>query len=93
VNGLGCMRLEWNNEKNERLKEERNICFEDVERVILDGKLLDVKPHFNTKKYPNQKIMVLKLQGYVHYVPFVMNDDVLFLKSIIPSRKLNKMYQ
>lgn len=87
------MRLEWNNEKNEKLKEERGLCFEDVERVVLDGKLLDVIPHFNSEKYPDQKIMVLKLKGYVHYVPFVLNDDLLFLKSIIPSRKLNKIYK
>ncbi len=87
------MKLEWNNEKNERLKEERGLCFEDVERVVLDGKLLDVIPHFNSEKYPDQKIMVLKLKGYVHYVPFVLNDDLLFLKSIIPSRKLNKIYK
>ena len=87
------MKLEWNNEKNEKLKEERGLCFEDVERVILDGKLLDVIPHFNSEKYPDQKIMVLKLDGYVHYVPFVLHDDLLFLKSIIPSRKLNKIYK
>ena len=87
------IRVEWNNEKNEKLKEERNICFEDVERLILDGRLLDVMPHFNIEKYPDQKIMVVKLKGYIHYVPFVMNNDILFLKSIIPSRKLNKIYK
>ena len=90
---MNLIRVEWNNEKNEKLKEERDICFEDVERLILDGKLLDVKPHFNKTKYPDQKIMVVKLKGYIHYVPFVMNDDILFLKSIIPSRKLNKIYK
>ena len=89
---MHLIRVEWNNEKNEKLKEERDICFEDVERLILDGKLLDVKPHFNTKKYPDQKIMSVKLKGYIHYVPFVINYDTLFLKSIIPSRKLNKTY-
>jgi len=86
------MRIEWNIEKNEKLKEERGICFEDVERVIMEKSLLDIIPHFNAEKYPNQKIMVLILNNYVHYVPFVLNDDFLFLKSIIPSRKLNKIY-
>ena len=90
---MDLIRVEWNNEKNEQLKEERGICFEDVERLILEGKLLDVKPHFNMEKYLNQKIIVVKLKGYIHYVPFVMNDDILFLKSIIPSRKLNKIYK
>ncbi len=87
------MRVEWNNEKNEKLKEERGLCFEDVERLIVDDKLLDIKPHFNVEKYPEQKIMIVKLNGYVHYVPFIIKDDLLFLKSIIPSRKLNKIYK
>jgi len=93
VKGGVLMRVEWNNEKNEKLKEERGLCFEDVERLIVDDKLLDIKPHFNVEKYPEQKIMIVKLNGYVHYVPFIIKDDLLFLKSIIPSRKLNKIYK
>ena len=49
-------------------------------------------PHFNTDRYPHQKILILNIHDYIHYVPFVMEEDVLFLKSIIPSRKLNKIY-
>ena len=89
---MNLIKVEWNNEKNELLKQTRNICFEDVEKVILDGGLLDIKPHFNSEKYPNQKILILKLNNYIHYIPFIMNNDILFLKSIIPSRKLNKIY-
>ncbi|HIP61127.1 MAG TPA: toxin [Sulfurovum sp.] len=86
------IKVEWNNEKNALLKQTRNICFEDVEKIILDGGLLDIKPDFNIEKFPNQKILILRLNNYIHYVPFVMNNDTLFLKSIIPSRKLNKIY-
>jgi uncharacterized DUF497 family protein len=89
---MNLINIEWDNEKNELLKQTRNICFEDVEKIILEGKLLDVKPHFNLEKFPNQKILIVKLNDYVHYVPFVKDDKKLFLKSIIPSRKLNKIY-
>ena len=78
--------------KRRVLKQTKNICFEDVENIVSDGGLLDVTPHFNTEKYPHQKILILNINDYIHYVPFVMEGDVLFLKSIIPSRKLNKMY-
>jgi uncharacterized DUF497 family protein len=89
------MKLEWSNEKNQLLKEQRNICFEDVEREILKGNILDLVPHFNKDKFPNQKIIVIKLNDYVHYVPYILNKEtnVLFLKTIVPSRKLNKFYK
>jgi len=86
------IKLDWDNAKNETLKQTRKLCFEDVENIVSDGGLLDVKPHFNTEKYPHQKILILMINEYIHYVPFVMKGDVLFLKSIIPSRKLNKIY-
>ncbi|MEA2029832.1 MAG: toxin [Campylobacterota bacterium] len=85
------IRVEWDNEKNETLKQTRGICFEDVERTILEDKLLDIVPHFN-KKYLHQEIMVVFLNNYIHYVPFVQDEEKIFLKTIVPSRKLNKMY-
>ena len=84
--------LEWNIDKNEQLKKQRGVCFEDVECAILDDKMVGIKPHFNPEKYPNQKILIVELNAYIYYVPFVLDDEKLFLKSIIPSRKLNKMY-
>lgn len=86
------IRLEWNNEKNEILKQTRGVCFEDVERAVLEDKLLDIIPHFNQEKYPHQEIMVVILNDYVYYVPFVQDDEKIFLKTIVPSRKLNKAY-
>ena len=38
-------------------------------------------------------IFVSELNGYVCYVPFVENEDEIFLKSIIPSRKLDKEFK
>ena len=86
------IKVEWDSEKNKTLKEGRDVCFEDIERVILDKQILDILPHFNTDRYPNQKILIVKLHNYVYYVPFVRDDEKLFLKSIIPSRKYNKIY-
>jgi len=58
-----------------------------------NGKLLDVLPHFNLEKYPNQKIFILSIKDYTYYVPFVEDKEKIFLKSIVPSRKYHKIYK
>jgi uncharacterized DUF497 family protein len=85
-------KIEWNHEKNTLLKKNRGICFEDVENAINDERLLDILPHPNQEKYAHQKILVIKIKEYIHYVPFVEDDEKIFLKSIIPSRKINSNY-
>ncbi len=57
------------------------------------GELLGIEPHPNKEKYPKQKIFILEITEYICYVPFVENDEEIFLKTIIPSRKLNKKYK
>lgn len=73
------------------LKAQRGVCFEDVILSLENGNLLDIVPHFNLEKYPNQKLLILNIQSYTYYVPFVENDEKVFLKNIIPSRKYHKM--
>ncbi len=85
-------KIEWNSEKNELLKGNRGVCFEDIENAINDGRVLDILPHPNQEKFPHQKILVVKINDYIHYVPFVEDKEKYFLKSIIPSRKHNSKY-
>ena len=92
VNTLKTKRIEWNREKNEALNQSRNVCFEDIENAIDDNRVIDIIPHHNPEKYPNQKILIVQIKDYIHYVPFIEDDDKYFLKSIIPSRKHNKKY-
>lgn len=82
--------INWNEEKNQLLKLQRGVDFEMVLDKLLAGKIVARKRHPNTKQYPNQKIFVLEIKGYICYVPFVESDDEIFLKTIIPSRKLHK---
>jgi uncharacterized DUF497 family protein len=81
--------FEWNNEKNEQLMCQRNICFEDVLVAMESGYLLDVVQNQN---YENQKIFIVKIKGYAYLVPFVEDEKTLFFKTIIPSRKATKKY-
>ena len=82
----------WNEDKNELLKSERQVSFEDIVFYIEKEFLLDVLEHPNQEKYKGQKIFVVQIDDYVHLVPFIENDHEIFLKTIIPSRKATKKY-
>ena len=80
----------WPPDKNETLKEERGVSFEDITVAVEAGGLLQIVPHPNPTKYPRQKIMVVAVAGYAHLVPFIEEVDHFFLKTIIPSRKATR---
>lgn len=42
----------WSHEKNERLKAERNISFEEIVLAIEADGLLEIVMHSNVNKYP-----------------------------------------
>src|SRR5882762_5935912 len=82
----------WNHEKNERLKLERNISFEEIVLAIETDGLLDILRHPNHGKYPNQQVFVVAIEQYAYFVPFVEEADYYFLKTIVPSRKATRDY-
>lgn len=82
----------WNPEKNEFLVEERGVSFERILYLIENNGLLDIVAHPNQDKYPNQKMFIVNLENYAYLVPFVENENEIFLKTIIPSRKATKRY-
>lgn len=85
--------IHWNEEKNEWLKRERGIGFEDIVAALKTEKFLDAMDHPNQKKYPNQKIFVVeKIRQYAYLVPFVSDKEKIFLKTIFPNRKATKNY-
>jgi len=85
-------RFYWNEDKNRQLRQERGVSFEKIVWAIANGQLLEVVGHPNIDKYPNQKIYILNINDYVYLVPFVENNDAIFLKTIIPSRKATRRY-
>jgi len=84
--------INWNTEKSLRLKTSRGICFEDIVFYIENGEVLDDYRHPDQKRYPEQRIMVIGINGYAYLVPYVEDEDELFLKTIIPSRKATEIY-
>jgi len=84
--------IRWDEEKNQLLQLQRDVGFEEVLEKIANGEIIGRRIHPNTDKYPNQQIFVLEINGYIWYVPFVETDEEIFLKTIIPSRKLTKEF-
>ncbi len=82
----------WNAEKNEQLKAERGISFEEVVFHIENGGVLAVIAHPNQLKYSHQRVYLVEIEEYVYVVPFIESDDEIFLKTIMPSRKLTRKY-
>jgi len=82
--------FDWNIRKNEELKAERDVGFEDVVFSIIQDGLLNIVEHPNKQKYPGKKVFVVKIEEYVYLVPFVEEEKVIFLKKIIPSQKMTK---
>lgn len=84
--------FDWSRDKNELLKSERGVSFEEVVDAITESRVLGKEDYSNKKKYPNQKVYILEIGGYAYLVPFVEDEEKIFLKTIIPSRKATKKY-
>ena len=82
----------WDEAKNEKLKAERAIGFEEIVFLIERGHVLDVLEHPNRERYGGQRIFVVQRDDYVYLVPFVEDDKLIVLKPIIASRKATKKY-
>lgn len=82
--------LRWNAEKNDRLKTERGIGFENIVVAIEAGNTLDIIAHPNQVQYPNQRILIVNYNNYAYLVPFIEETEYFFLKTIIPSRKATR---
>jgi uncharacterized DUF497 family protein len=86
------MRFDWNSEKNEMLKESREVSFEEIATFLAAGKVWKVMDHPNPDAYPNQRVFLVPINNYIFFVPFVMEEDVIFLKTAFPHRKATKQY-
>ena len=85
--------FDWNNEKNDWLKANRGVSFEQVVILFERDEVIDIVKHPNQKSYPEQMIAVVRIDDHICLVPFVRNGDEIFLKTIIPSRKATAKYK
>ena len=81
--------LTWSHEKNELLKAERGISFEEIALLIESDHILGIEEN---PAQPNQKIYILEIENYAFIVPFVENQNEIFLKTAFPSRKYTRRF-
>ena len=82
--------FQWDRGKNRKLIRERGISFEAIVAHIEAGDILAIVP--GRGKYAHQKQFIVSVNRYVYIVPFVEEDDAVFLKTIIPSRQMTRRY-
>ena len=71
--------FDWDDAKNAKLRAERGIGFEDIVFHIERGDLLDILDP-NPDRDAGQRIFVVRREDYVYLVPFVEDEDTVFLK-------------
>ena len=81
----------WNPDKNEWLKQKRGFGFEAVIEAVESGGLLDDVPNPNDS-YGHQRLYIVELDGYAVVVPYVEDEEYIFLKTAFHDRKVNKKY-
>ncbi len=88
-----AMRYEWDSEKNESLKAERNISFEKILFHLSQGDVWKLADHPDQENYPGQRIYFVIVDEYIYLVPHVVEKDRIYLKTIILSRKATRAYK
>ena len=68
----------WNPDKDRELLEERGVSFEQAVVTLESGGLLDVLAHPNTKRYPNQRLLVVARDSYAYLVACVEEEGASF---------------
>jgi len=81
----------YDKEKDTLLRSTRGIGFQEAIEAIELGNVLTDFPHPNQNKYANQRVMVLQIDGYAYVVPYLMDEEVLVLKTVYPNRKFKHL--
>ena len=82
--------FEWDIKKNEWLMKHRGISFEMCVTILQEKGFLALVP--NKHPYTHQKKFIIEINEYVYVVPFVEDEEKIFLKTIFPSRSETKKY-
>ena len=82
--------FKWSEEKNNILKINRDITFEEI---IENGEIV-AKQLNKSKNHLGQWEFHIKYKNYIYRVPYVVEDNGdIFLKTVFKDRKLLKIYK
>lgn len=78
--------VDWNPTKSARLKRIRGASFEE----LFWGDLIDIRQNLSRG---SQQLLIFYYNGYVWAVPFVVEGQGIFLKTLYRCRKYNKLFR
>lgn len=84
--------IRWSDAKDALLRLDKTRGYKGLAEcaaAIESGKILEDGPHPNRL---NQRIFVIEIEGYAYVVPYVIEGDYVFLKTMFPSRKYTAEY-
>ena len=84
------MKYEWDPQKNEWLKRERNISFEKIVFHLARGDVWKLADHPDQDNYPGQRIYFVVVNNYVYLVPHVVKSDNVLPKNDYSQQKGNQ---
>lgn len=83
----------YDEDKSARLRKTRGIGFEEIIEYIEADCVIDITPNPNTKKYRDQLLYQVNVDGYIFVVPYIITEgNKRLLKTLYPSRKSTKKY-
>lgn len=85
-------RIEWSDDENRQLQMERNLSFEAIVVAIEQGKLVDIVPN-PSSNHAHQRVMIVEIDDYLVLVPFIEDEEKIFLKTAFRSRKVIKNHR
>ena len=78
--------------KCEQLRQRHGIGFEEITIALDRGKVItDDRPH-TSSEYSHQRQLIIEIENYAYIVPYVENEDYVFLAMLYPSRVMTKKY-
>ena len=88
------MQFVWKENKNNLLKQTRNISFEQIVLAIEQKQIVDVIENPNKEKYKGQIYILVEHNKYIYVVPAYISSsgEECHLSTIYPSRKYTKKY-
>ena len=59
--------------------------------ALENGDVIEIIPN-PSQNHLEQKCLVVNINNYAYLVPYIENNDGIFLKTIYPSRKYSKLF-
>ena len=87
-------RFDYSEQKDLILRETRGIGFREVIDALKKRNTLDDVEHTNKRRYPNQRLLIVKIERYAYVAPYVLDrtGKKKFLKTVYPSKAMTKKY-